>query len=306
MTARPTSPGDLYEVVVVKHGTRAARRSDVFLNNQVYGEPDDPLTVDYYLWVVRSRTTTVLVDTGFARSSAEARGRTVLIDPAEAYRRFGVNTHLSHPVIVMHAHYDYIGNLGLFSACPVIISGTELDFWATPLATKPLLGHFTEAEGLATLAKAALRQRVRRFSGTYEVAPGVVVTEVGGHTPGQCMVTVPTSDGVVLLTSDAVHFAEELARDRPFTSVTDLPASYQALQTVRDLVARRDRRWAVTSGCPFGRCGRPARGRSPRAGGRGRNPCLPPGSWVTLPNPGRRHSRGCQDPQRRASQGGRV
>jgi glyoxylase-like metal-dependent hydrolase (beta-lactamase superfamily II) len=65
-----------------------------------------------------------------------------------------------------------------------------------------------------------------------------VVTEVGGHTPGQCMVTVPTSDGVVLLTSDAVHFTEELARDRPFVSVTDLPATYQALQTVRDLADR--------------------------------------------------------------------
>jgi glyoxylase-like metal-dependent hydrolase (beta-lactamase superfamily II) len=51
------------------------------------------------------------------------------------------------------------------------------------------------------------------------------------------MVTVPTSEGVVLLTSDAVHFAEELARDMPFVSITDLPATYLALQTVRELAA---------------------------------------------------------------------
>jgi glyoxylase-like metal-dependent hydrolase (beta-lactamase superfamily II) len=210
----------------------------VFLNYEVYDEPDGPFTVDYYLWIVRSRTTTLLVDTGFARGPAEARGRTVLIDPAEAYRRLGVDTRRPHPVVITHAHYNHIGNLGVFPASPVVVSGTELDFWATPLATKPLIGHFAEPGELAVITEATRQGRVRRFSGTYEVAPGVIVTEVGGHTPGQCMVTVPTSEGVVLLTSDAVHFAEELVRDMPFVSITDLPATYQALQTVRELAAR--------------------------------------------------------------------
>jgi glyoxylase-like metal-dependent hydrolase (beta-lactamase superfamily II) len=228
---------DVYEVIVVRHGTRLARRSEVFLNYAQYGEPDAPFTVDYYFWILRSPSATVLVDTGFARGPAEARGRTVLVEPAEAYRRIGVDTEQPHPVVVTHAHYDHIGNVDLFRRSPVVISGAEIDFWTSPMAGKPLIGHFAEPDEVATLVRAEEEGRLRRFSGSVEVAPGVVATEVGGHTPGQCMVTVPTSSGVVLLTSDAVHFTEELERDMPFISVTDLPSLYEGLQSVRELEA---------------------------------------------------------------------
>jgi glyoxylase-like metal-dependent hydrolase (beta-lactamase superfamily II) len=160
------SHGDLYEVVVVRHGTREARRSDVFLNYAQYGEPDGPFVLDYYLWVVRSRTRTVLVDTGFARGAAEARGRQVLVDPAEAYRRLDVDTDSDLSVVVTHGHYDHIGNLGLFPNAAVFASAAEIDFWASPVSRKPLLGHFTETEELAEFERIDAEGRLCRFSGT--------------------------------------------------------------------------------------------------------------------------------------------
>lgn len=234
---RRTDPAvdEVYEVIVVRHGTRRTRRSDVFLNYSQYGEPDAPFTVDYYFWVLRSASSTVLIDTGFARGPAQARGRTVLVDPAEAYRRIGVDTAQPYPLLVTHAHYDHIGNVGLFPRSQVVISAAEIDFWTSPVARKALISHFAESQEVATLVQAEQEGRLRRFSGSVEVAPGVIATEVGGHTPGQCMVTVLTNQGVVLLTSDAVHFTEELDRDMPFISVTDLPAAYEALQAVRNL-----------------------------------------------------------------------
>lgn len=229
---------DVYEVIVVRHGTRRTRRSEVFLNYGQYGEPDGPFVVDYYLWVLRNEARTVLVDTGFARGPAEARGRTVLAEPAGVYGDLGVDTDGEHLVVVTHAHYDHIGNVGLFPRSTVAISGAELDFWTSEVASKPLIGLFAEDDEVAALVEAEQEGRVRRLSGSVEVAPGVTVTEVGGHTPGQCMVTVRTTEGVVLLASDTVHFTEELDRDMPFMAVTDLPGLYDGLQTVRDLVDR--------------------------------------------------------------------
>lgn len=235
MTADRDPADEQYEVVVVRHGTRSARRSDVFLNYGQYGEPDAPFTVDYYLWIVRSRSTTVLVDTGFARGPAESRGRQVLIDPVEAYAALGVAASDAPTVVVTHAHYDHVGNVGHFPRSRIVMSAAELAFWSDPVARKPLIGHFSEPDEIAELQRADAEGRVQAFTDTVEVAPGVRVTEVGGHTPGQCMVTVPTAVGTVLLTSDAVHFTEELERDMPFVSVTDLPGMYAGLEMVRSL-----------------------------------------------------------------------
>src|SRR5699024_3772482 len=115
----------------------------------------------------------------------------------------------------------------------VVLSAAEQDFWNSELSKRFLIGYYVESEDLAALQRAHEEGRVSTFSGTTEVAPGIELIEVGGHTPGQCMVKVSTRDGPVLLTSDAVHFRRELVEDMPFVAVTDLPALYQGLELVR-------------------------------------------------------------------------
>jgi len=78
---------------------------------------------------------------------------------------------------------------------------------------------------------------VTRLTGGEEIAPGVHVVHVGGHTPGQTVVAV-FGDGAppVVLASDAVHFYEELDKERPFAVIADLPEMYDGYDTVRELV----------------------------------------------------------------------
>src|SRR2546430_2503727 len=72
---------------------------------------------------------------------------------------------------------------------------------------------------------------------TGQVAPGIELMQVGGHTPGQAIVTVATVGDPVVLASDAVHYFEELERDRPFSIVASLADMYAAFDQIRELAS---------------------------------------------------------------------
>ncbi|SDR84732.1 N-acyl homoserine lactonase family protein [Agrococcus carbonis] len=223
-----------WEIVTVRHGTRETRRSEVFLNYPFYGEEDGPFTLDYFLWVLRRGDEAIVVDTGYSERGGTSRGRAVLIDPLEALRRLGIDPASGVPVVVTHAHYDHIGNLGAFTASPVHIAQAELDFWVSDIATRPLFSHFGDPDEVDELRRIEAEGRLRPFTGSARIVDGVELIEVGGHTPGQAMVSVRTSEGVVLIASDAAHFVEELERDMPFVSMADVPQSYRVLDRIRE------------------------------------------------------------------------
>ena len=79
--------------------------------------------------------------------------------------------------------------------------------------------------------------RVDFISGLASVAPGIEVVEIGGHTPGQLAVIVGTARGETVIASDALHYYEEMAQDRPFAHVTDVPAMYAGFAWLREQAA---------------------------------------------------------------------
>lgn len=226
-----------YQITIVKYGTRQATKSDVFLNHHIYGDPDEPLGMDYFVWVVRNADRTVVVDTGFSRHGGAVRDRDVFLEPPAVFAALGVDPAQNPDVVITHAHYDHAGNLDHFPGSTVVIAAAELAFWTSPMGRRRQFHHSVEDADIEGLRTAVDQGRVRTFSGELELAPGIRVIEVGGHTPGQSILLVDTSDGTVVLASDSVHYYEELEADKPFAFVADLPAMYAGFDTVAGFLA---------------------------------------------------------------------
>jgi glyoxylase-like metal-dependent hydrolase (beta-lactamase superfamily II) len=222
---------EAWQVIAARYGTLDTTLGEAYHRWPAYGEPDGPARLDYYFWVLRGEGETILVDTGFHPEAGRRRGRTVLIEPTAAMARLGVTADTVSRVLITHLHYDHTGNLAAFPDAELLVPAVELDFWLGPMGRRGQFAHHTEEADLDLLSTAVDQGRVRSLVGGEEIADGVGVIHLGGHSPGQMAVTTPAA----LLASDAVHFYDELERDRPFAVVADLAEMYEAYDTVREV-----------------------------------------------------------------------
>ena len=233
------APGDM-KVIAVRHGELTQPRSEAFLDDALPGEPDGPITVAYYFWVIRTAERTVVVDTGFNEDVARRRGRKVLIPVPEALERLGIHPDDELDLLLTHAHYDHVGNVGWFRRATVHMARVEFDFWSSPASKAGTDRSLVEDQELETLEALHRAGRLRLLEEETHIAPGIRVLFAPGHTPGELMVHVDTSKRRILLTSDAVHFDEELEHGRPFRHMCDLPQSFRSYDRIHAMVAAEE------------------------------------------------------------------
>ena len=224
-----------FEVAAVRYGTLRARKSEFFHRYESYGEPDAEVEMAYYFWILTRAGRAILVDTGFDPRVGARRGRVCDCEPLQALGRLGVDPEEVDTIVVSHLHYDHIGNLALFPQAQLVVPRKELEFWTGPYADRHQFAAHVESKEIELLDAAYRSGRVRLVDGTEQIQDGITAIVVGGHSPGQQMTVVATDGGDVVLTSDAVHFYEELEADRPFGVVADLELMYGAYDLVREL-----------------------------------------------------------------------
>ncbi len=202
---------------------------------------DAPMPMDYFVWVLRSGDETIVVDTGFDEVQAAKRGRKFLRTVGQALTDFGVDPAEVRTVVITHLHYDHAGNLDLFPKARFHLQDREMSFATGRHMCQSCLRYPFEVEDVVRMVRAVYAERVEFHDGDAEIAEGVSVHHVGGHSDGLQMVRVMTERGPVVLASDASHYYANMDQQNPFPIVYDLGAMAQGWGKARRLAGHEDR-----------------------------------------------------------------
>ena len=230
---------ETYEILAVKYAERMNRfRAESFLTPDA-DDHASPHPMDYFVWVIRNDKRTILVDTGFDEAEARKRNRQVLRAPAAALELIGVPAGGVDQLIVTHLHYDHAGTLGAFPKAHFHLQAAEMQYATGPCMCHPQLRTPFTVDHVCEMVRHVYSGRVIFHEGDAEVAPGITVHKLGGHSRGLQCVRVATAGGPVVLASDSSHYYENFETGRVFPIVVDVEDTLRGYARLKALAASR-------------------------------------------------------------------
>ena len=228
---------DIYEVYAIKYARLSRRSPHNFIGGD---EHDTEMPLNYYVWAIRGNNRTIVVDMGFGDEVGKKRGRQIIRPVAEGLQALGIAPETVEDVIITHMHYDHAGNHSLFPRARYHLQDSEMDFVTGRCMCHSLLSHGYEVDDVTQMVRCVFENRVQFRDGAGEIAPGIEVHHIGGHTKGLQSVRVRTRRGWVVLASDASHFYAHMEQDRAFPIVYNLHDTLAGYETLRQLATSRN------------------------------------------------------------------
>ena len=229
-----------HEIYALRYATMSPRTPHM---NYLSPDPHETTAsdLDYFVWLIRGGGRDILVDTGFNAEEAGLRNRKLTLNPVDALARFGVSAGAIGDVVVTHMHDDHAGNLDLFPNARFHLQDREMSYATGRCMCFGALRHPFSVEHVTLMVRHVYGERVTFHSGDGEVAPGVTVHRVGGHSDGLQVVRVETARGPVVLASDAAHYYGNLHRRSPFPIVYNIGDMCVGWEIVERLAGHPDR-----------------------------------------------------------------
>jgi len=229
---------DLWEVYAIKyadHNDRPRAQNFIFTDDHLARSP-----LDFFVWLLRRGDEVILVDTGFDGAEAEARNRPLAREPAAVLAPFGLRPEDITTLVLTHLHWDHAGGLHLFPNATLHMQAAEMAYATGPCMCQDVLRAPFTADHVCEAVKRLYSGRMVFHDGDGEVAEGVTLHCIGGHSRGMQAVRVRTEAGWICLASDAAHLYENLWTGVPFPIVVDLEDMLKGFETLKSLASHRN------------------------------------------------------------------
>lgn len=172
--------------------------------------PRDVLDWPLNVVVVRSGERTILVDAGLGVEFPDFPRAGQTVHRLEAA---GIDPSAITDVVLTHLHMDHVGGLlteglkeRLRPDLQVHVATREAEFWEKPDFSQTEMPAPVPAalQSIASRFMAEYHGQMRTFETEYELAPGVLVSRTGGHTPGHSVVRLASRGEALTFAGDAV------------------------------------------------------------------------------------------------------
>ncbi|MGH1361382.1 MAG: N-acyl homoserine lactonase family protein [Burkholderiaceae bacterium] len=208
-----------YEVFALKYASIERSRNENFIAHDPH---DGPMPMDYFVWVIRGEGRIWLVDTGFGPEAAQTRNRHQDRCPIQSLSVLGIKPEDITDLVITHLHYDHAGNLPLVPKARIHIQEAEMHYATGHYMCYPFIRYAYTVDDVTEMVRNVYRDRVEFHDGDADLAPGLQLIKVGGHTNGLQSVRVHTKRGWVVVASDASHYYENIGAESPFPIVFNL------------------------------------------------------------------------------------
>src|SRR5215469_12048640 len=172
---------DVHEVYAIRYAHHARRSAENFIG----GDAHDVLQpLDFFVWAIVGSAGAIVVDTGFDAAMAARRQRQIVNPVLDGLSALGIAPDAVANVIVTHMHYDHAGNHDLFPAARYHLQDAEMAFCTGRAMTHAALRHAYAPGDVMEMVAKVFGGRVAFHAGDAELAPGLSLHLIGGHTAG--------------------------------------------------------------------------------------------------------------------------
>ena len=225
---------DVHEVYAIRYGQHARRSPENFIG----GDPHDVLQpLDFFVWAIVGPAGVIVVDTGFDEAMSRRRQREITKPVRDGLAALGIAPETVARVIVSHLHYDHCGNYELFPQARYHLQDCEMAYATGRCMCHRALRAPFEVEDVVAMVRKVFAGRCAFHDGTDEIAPGITVHHIGGHSKGLQCVRVKTRVGHVVLAADATHLYAHIDGGRVFPLTYNIEEVVEGYVTLKKLAS---------------------------------------------------------------------